>query len=118
MPTLRALRPDNMGVFKCPTQVKDLTVAIIGQFIQDFKAGRVAPPLKSGSPPKVQGDVFTLVGDTWDSIILDPTKDVFVKYFAPWCGHCKELAPVWDKVGEHFKNNKDIVIARFDATAN
>merc|ERR1712070_616040 len=62
--------------------------------------------------------VHIVVGETFQQIVMDETKDVLVKYYAPWCGHCKKLAPIWDELGEFYKDNADVVIAKFDATAN
>jgi len=40
----------------------------------------------------------------------------FVKFFAPWCGHCKKLAPVWDEVGQSFRTTPGVTLAKVDCT--
>ncbi|KAG0324589.1 hypothetical protein BGZ99_001653 [Dissophora globulifera] len=40
----------------------------------------------------------------------------FVEFYAPWCPHCKALAPTWEKVGRNFYKDNNVVIAKVDAT--
>ena len=41
-----------------------------------------------------------VVGRNFDEIVNDPSKDVLIEFYAPWCGHCKALAPKFDELGE------------------
>jgi len=62
--------------------------------------------------------VTVLTDATFDSVVNDPNKNVLVEFYAPWCGHCKKLAPDYEKVAKIFSSEPDIVIANLDATEN
>lgn len=120
LPTVRLLDPaDNMKKFQFSGSLDSLTVDGIREFVDDFKNKKLQPFLKSEEIPAETGDALKIiVGKNFQSVVLDSDKDVFVKYYAPWCGHCKKLAPIWEELANEFKDVKDLVIGKFDATLN
>merc|ERR1711981_72084 len=64
------------------------------------------------------GTIWTVVGANFDEIVMDESKHVFIKIYAPWCGHCKNMQPAWEDLAAAYKGQEDIVIAEIDATAN
>ncbi|KAJ3210025.1 protein disulfide-isomerase precursor [Dinochytrium kinnereticum] len=100
-------------------QEKELKTEDVQKWVDAYLDGKVEPSLKSEAVPEENsGPVKTIVGTTFDSIVKDKTKDVFLEVYAPWCGHCKKLAPVWEELGTLLKEDKNIVIAKMDGTEN
>ncbi|KAM7176794.1 protein disulfide-isomerase A4 isoform 2-T2 [Macrochelys suwanniensis] len=92
---------------------------VLREFILAFKKGKLKPIVKSQPVPKNnKGPVKIVVGKTFDTIVMDPKTDVLLEFYAPWCGHCKQLEPVYTELGKKYKNQKNLVIAKMDATAN
>ncbi|KAL2760516.1 hypothetical protein ACRALDRAFT_1053791 [Sodiomyces alcalophilus JCM 7366] len=70
-------------------------------------------PKKAQKPPS---QVVELHDANFDKEV-GGDKHVFVAFTAPWCGHCKTLAPIWEAVAEDFAQDGDILIAKVDAEA-
>jgi len=64
---------------------------------------------------KASSNVVDLNDDNFDKIVKDSNKDVLVEFYAPWCGHCKHLAPIYEKLASAYINEPNVVIAKVDA---
>ena len=91
---------------------------------EDYKSGRDAASFVKFLNEKTSAGLFIAKDPTYvtevhsgnfDKIVLDSDKDVLVEFFAPWCGHCKSLAPVYEKVAKSFESEKNIVVAAMNA---
>ncbi|BFZ02819.1 hypothetical protein BsWGS_05858 [Bradybaena similaris] len=97
--------------------VDDKTVR---QFLQDHLDGRLEPFYVSEDVPEDWDSkpVKVLVGKNFKEVVPNKDKAVFVKFYASWSGHCRALKPVWDALGEAYKDSDKIIIARMDKTLN
>jgi len=109
---------DTEADLKYLTEKVDVTS--LAKWLKDFLAGRAEPNWKSEEVPESNTDaVKVVVGKTFKEIVDDPTKDVFIEFYAPWCGHCKKLEPIWTEIAKHFESTTpSLVVAKMDATTN
>jgi len=61
---------------------------------------------------RAASSVVTLTAANFDAVIDTPGSVKLVEFYAPWCGHCKQLAPVWEKLAQAFAGEKSVVIAK------
>jgi len=116
-----ALSIDNMKTGKhfAYPESKEITESDVKSWVDQYEAGTLEPTIRSEDIPESNdGPVKIVVAKNYDQIVKDESKDVFVEFYAPWCGHCKKLAPIFDELGAALKDVDTVVIAKIDATAN
>ncbi|RYH25573.1 hypothetical protein EON65_15510 [archaeon] len=73
--------------------------------VKDRKAGKTKKSEKSGGGEKAEkkskkgskSAVIELTDANFDALVLESNDHWLVEFYAPWCGHCKKLAPEWEQ---------------------
>lgn len=74
---------------------------------------RLLSPLQSPEKPEAKvptGGLFDLTDDSFPKHI--ETGSHFIKFYAPWCGHCKRLAPTWEDLAMQYVGQEDVSVAK------
>lgn len=119
LPTARVVEMLDEGMKKFALS-EALDEASLTKLVESHSAGTLEQDLKSeADEPETNeaGPVVVLVGKSHDRVV-SKDANVLVEYYAPWCGHCKKLEPEYEKLGEHYKDDDKVIIAKMDATAN
>jgi len=117
-PTLKAFKGGNL--IEKYAGGRDL--ASFKAAVNKYKGGGAAKPAEPAKPVEKKVEEKKPAGD---SAVVEFTADNFassigsgawfVKFYAPWCGHCKKLAPIWDELAAAKTNAK---IAKVDCTVH
>ncbi|KAL6444926.1 hypothetical protein ACFW04_002139 [Cataglyphis niger] len=110
-PTLKLYKTgETKGIkFRGTRDLPSLFAFINEQLDSSFMIEDVAP-----SPPEAVNGLLELTEKTFEKHVSFGHH--FVKFYAPWCGHCQKLAPTWDKLANSLRNDDIVSISKIDCT--
>ncbi|XP_033340579.2 protein disulfide-isomerase A6 homolog CaBP1 [Megalopta genalis] len=92
--------------------ILDAALNAINQRVSTFRRKKG----KDDSKWKDSKDVIELTDENFDDIVMNSEDMWLVEFYAPWCGHCKNLAPIWESAATELKGK--VKLGAIDATVN
>ncbi|CAE8611808.1 unnamed protein product, partial [Polarella glacialis] len=93
----------------------DLNAAKLDEWVKSIIMK--SEPVPEGSPVFQDGSLV-VVGRTFEELVVRANKDVALLVYAPWCGYCRKVMPVWNSFGRAVSAVPSLVVAKMDGDQN
>eukprot|EP01067_Filipodium_phascolosomae_P009357 Filipodium_phascolosomae@DN833_c0_g2_i1.p1 len=91
----------------------------VHSFVENAMGGKLEKSIRSEEVPENNDEaVKVVVGKNFEEMVMKSDKDVLLEVYAPWCGHCKKLEPIYKELAESVSGNTHILISKMDGTQN
>jgi len=121
-PTIKLIHNGVVTPYNGPRSIEAFTSFVREQTRGEESLGEQAKAVEAEAVPEkndvaveTEGDLFVLTSETFDAQTADGVW--FVKFYAPWCGHCKKMAPTWSQYATTVKERQlPYKVAKVDCT--
>ncbi|KAK4349926.1 hypothetical protein RND71_029239 [Anisodus tanguticus] len=97
----------------------DTTPTSIEGYCSGLLSGTVSPYYKSQPIPDNKNmSILTVVGKTFDELILNSPENILLEIHTQWCISCETTSKQMEKLAKHFKGLDNLIFARMDASLN
>ena len=117
-PVIWAIAPKkgDLSKFKLGSSISRDSVL---KFLDEFTNDKLERHYKSAEIPEKNDEyVKVVVGKSFQDVVINNDKNVLVEFYAPWCGHCKTLAPIYEETAKALSGNDKILLVKVDSTEN
>ncbi|KAG7205800.1 hypothetical protein KM043_007745 [Ampulex compressa] len=106
-------KPEEYNGPRTAAGIVDAALNAASQKVRKSLGGKKA---SGDSKSKDSKDVIELTDDNFDKLVMRSEDMWLIEFYAPWCGHCKNLAPVWASAATELKGK--VKLGALDATVN
>eukprot|EP00904_Undaria_pinnatifida_P002486 jgi/Undpi1/12238/HiC_scaffold_5.g01914.m1 len=120
VPSVALVAPGTNGKVLKYLHKGEMTLEALQEFEKKYFAGELEQHFKSEvlSPGDNTGPLKVVKGQTFKSMVIDSEENVLLEFYAPWCGHCNRLEPIYKGLAEKLERRDNLVVAKMDISAN